>query len=451
MNNEIKILVIDDEPNSTQLLRKILKKKGYDVYESNDSLKAKEMIEQDFYHIIISDLQMPNLSGLDILKIKPTDSVFIMITGYGSVNSAVESMKSGAFDYVNKPFNMEEFLIKVEKAVENVALRKEVHELKSIIDKNYTFSNMIGKSKSMLMVFEFIRKIASINVNALIEGESGTGKELVAKAIHFNSNRKDKPFIAINCSAIPENLLESELFGHVRGAYTGATESLKGVFEQANSGSLFLDEIAEMPFSLQSKLLRVIENWEVKPLGSDKVKKVDVRLISATNQNLQELIKIKKFREDLYYRISTVSIVLPSLRERREDIPLLVENYLKILSRKFNKEFKITTKALDILFENKWKGNVRELENVLEQAAITTAENIIDVENFNFEFYTRSLEDCIENSMPENLQDLEKMYIEIILQKENWNKFKAAQVLGIDRKTLYKKIKDYNIQPIFKS
>ena len=448
MNNDIKILVIDDEPNSTQLLRKVLKKKDYDVYESNDSLKAKEMIEKDFYHIIISDLQMPNLSGLDILKLKPKESVFIMITGYGSVNSAVESMKNGAFDYVNKPFNMEEFIVKVEKAVENVALRQEVLELKSIIDKNYTFSNMIGKSKSMLMVFEFIRKIASINVNALIEGESGTGKELVAKAIHFNSNRKDKPFIAINCSAIPENLLESELFGHVRGAYTGATESLKGVFEQANSGSLFLDEIAEMPYSLQSKLLRVIETWEVKPLGSDKVKKVDVRLISATNQNLQELIKIKKFREDLYYRISTVSIVLPSLRERREDIPLLVDNYLKILSRKFNKEFKITTKALDILLDNKWKGNVRELENVLEQAAITAPENIIDVENFNFEFYTRTLEDRIENSMPENLQELEKMYIEIILQKENWNKLKASQVLGIDRKTLYKKIKDYNIQPI---
>jgi len=448
LNNDIKILVIDDEPNSTQLLRKVLKKKDYDVYESNDSLKAKEMIEKDFYHIIISDLQMPNLSGLDILKLKPKESVFIMITGYGSVNSAVESMKNGAFDYVNKPFNMEEFIVKVEKAVENVALRQEVLELKSIIDKNYTFSNMIGKSKSMLMVFEFIRKIASINVNALIEGESGTGKELVAKAIHFNSNRKDKPFIAINCSAIPENLLESELFGHVRGAYTGATESLKGVFEQANSGSLFLDEIAEMPYSLQSKLLRVIETWEVKPLGSDKVKKVDVRLISATNQNLQELIKIKKFREDLYYRISTVSIVLPSLRERREDIPLLVDNYLKILSRKFNKEFKITTKALDILLDNKWKGNVRELENVLEQAAITAPENIIDVENFNFEFYTRTLEDRIENSMPENLQELEKMYIEIILQKENWNKLKASQVLGIDRKTLYKKIKDYNIQPI---
>jgi len=343
MKKDIKILIIDDEPNSTQLLRKVLKKNGYDIYEANDSLKAKEMIEKDFYHLIISDLQMPKLSGLDLLRNKPADSVFIMITGYGSVNSAVESMKNGAFDYVNKPFNMEEFLIKVEKAVENIKLKKEVYNLKSMLKENYTFGNMIGKSKSMLMVFEFIRKIAGINVNALIEGESGTGKELVAKAIHYNSGRKFKPFIAINCSAIPENLLESELFGHVRGAFTGATDVQKGVFEQANGGTLFLDEIAEMPYNLQAKLLRVVETWEIKPLGGDKVIKVNVRLISATNQNLKLLTEEKKFREDLYYRISTVSITLPPLNERREDISLLVNNYLRILSEKFNKDLKITS------------------------------------------------------------------------------------------------------------
>jgi DNA-binding NtrC family response regulator len=450
LNNNIKIIVIDDEPNSTQLLRKVLKKKGYDVYESNDSLKAKEMIESNHYQIIISDLQMPNLSGLDLLKIKPKESIFIMITGYGSVDSAVESMKNGAYDYVNKPFNIEEFLIKVGKAAENIKLKEEIGELKSLIKDKYKFSNMIGKSKKMLMVFEFIRKIAGINVNTLIEGQSGTGKELVAKAIHYNYNseRKDKPFIAINCSAIPENLLESELFGHVRGAFTGATDTQKGVFEQANGGTLFLDEIAEMPYGLQAKLLRVVETWEIKPLGSDKVKKVDVRLISATNQNLKEITKQKKFREDLYYRISTVSITIPTLSERREDIPLLVENYLKILSKKFDKKYKITSRALDILLKNSWKGNVRELENVLEQAVITAPGNTLDADNFNIDKKSHTLENCFENSMPENLQELEKMYIEIILDKTNWNKLKASQILGIDRKTLYKKIRDYNLENI---
>ncbi len=354
-------------------------------------------------------------------------------------------MKNGAYDYVNKPFNMEEFVLKVEKASENIKLKEEVHELKLAINEKYTFSNMIGKSKSMLIIFEFIRKIAGINVNVLIEGQSGTGKELVAKAIHYNSARKDKPFIAINCSAIPENLLESELFGHVRGAFTGATEAQKGVFEQANGGTLLLDEIAEMSYNLQAKLLRVVETWEIKPLGSDRVKKVNVRLITATNQNLQKLTKQKKFRDDLYYRISTVSVTLPPLNKRKEDIPLLVENYLKILSRKFNKNLRITTDALKILVEQNWKGNIRELENILEQAAITTPDDTINVDNFNLENSSYISEDYNENPAPENLQDLEKIHIENILKSTNWNKLRASKILGIDRKTLYKKIKDYSI------
>ena len=445
MSKNIKILVVDDEPNSTRLLKKVLTKKGYDVQESNDSLEAKKLIESNSYHIIISDLQMPKLTGLDLLKIKPKESVFIMITGYGSISSAVISMKNGAYDYVNKPFNMEEFVLKVEKASENIKLKEEVHELKLAINEKYTFSNMIGKSKSMLIIFEFIRKIAGINVNVLIEGQSGTGKELVAKAIHYNSARKDKPFIAINCSAIPENLLESELFGHVRGAFTGATEAQKGVFEQANGGTLLLDEIAEMSYNLQAKLLRVVETWEIKPLGSDRVKKVNVRLITATNQNLQKLTKQKKFRDDLYYRISTVSVTLPPLNKRKEDIPLLVENYLKILSKKFNKNLRITTDALKTLVEKNWKGNIRELENVLEQAAITTPDDTINVDNFNLENSSYISEDYNENPAPENLQDLEKIHIENILKSTNWNKLRASKILGIDRKTLYKKIKDYSI------
>lgn len=445
MNENIKILLIDDEPKSTQILRKFLVKKGYSVFEENNSVKAKNLINENFFDIIISDLQMPEVDGLDLLKIKPVDSIFIMITGYGSVATAVESMKNGAFDYINKPFNHDEFIIKVEKAVDKITMMKKIQNLKNIIEDNYPFKNIIGTSKKMLEVFEFINKISKVNVNVLIEGKSGTGKELVARAIHQNSNRKSEPFIAINCSAIPENLLESELFGHVKGAFTGATENQKGVFEQADGGTLFLDEIAEMPYNLQAKLLRVIENWEVKPLGSDKIKKVNIRLISATNQNLKEFIKQKKFREDLFYRLSTFSIVLPPLSERISDIPLLVNHYLKILSAKFDKVFSITPSALDALYKHKWKGNVRELENVLEQAAIITSNNIIDSKNFNLVDNFDSLEECLKNAKNLSLSELEKRYIHQILEENNWNKAKASQILAIDRKTLYKKIKDYNI------
>jgi len=444
-NSNIKILIVDDEPNSTQILRKILAKKGYIVTEENNSVKAKHLINENFYDIIISDLQMPEVDGMGLLKLKPVDSIFIMITGYGSVVSAVESMKNGAFDYINKPFNLDEFTLKVDKAVEKIKMTNKIHDLKAIIENNYPFKNIIGNSKKMLEVFDFINKISKVNVNVLIEGQSGTGKELVARAIHQNSDRKSQPFIAINCSAIPENLLESELFGHAKGAFTGATETQKGVFEQADEGTLFLDEIAEMPYNLQAKLLRVIENWEVKSLGSDKIKKINVRLISATNQNLKEFIKQKKFREDLYFRLATFSILLPPLSERISDIPLIINHYLKILSAKFEKDFSITPAALDALIKHNWTGNVRELENILEQAAIITTNEIIDIKQFNFLDLKDTLEDCLKNSSDLSLNELEKRYILQVLEENDWNKAKASQILKIDRKTLYKKIKDYEI------
>jgi DNA-binding NtrC family response regulator len=445
MDNDIKILIVDDEPNSTQILRKILARKGYSVFEENDSVKAKNLINENFYDIIISDLQMPEVDGMDLLKLKPVDSIFIMITGYGSVATAVDSMKNGAFDYINKPFNLDEFLIKVEKAVDKIYMTKKIRDLKTIIEDNYPFKNIIGNSKKMLEVFDFINKISKVNVNVLIEGQSGTGKELVARAIHQNSDRKSEDFIAINCSAIPENLLESELFGHAKGAFTGATETQKGVFEQADGGTLFLDEIAEMPYNLQAKLLRVIENWEVKSLGSDRIKKVNIRLISATNQNLKEFIRLKKFREDLYFRLSTFSIVLPPLSERISDIPLLVNHYLKILSAKFDKEFSVTPAALNALMRHKWNGNVRELENVLEQAAILSTDNSIDFKHFNFVNLGDPLDECLKSAKNLSLNELEKRYIQQVLEENNWNKAKASLILNIDRKTLYKKIKDYKI------
>lgn len=442
----IKILIIDDEPNSTQLLRKLLTKRGYYVEEENDSRRAYQIVKERFFDIIISDLQMPEITGMDILKIKPPDTVFIMITGYGSVATAVESMKLGAFDYINKPFNIDEFVIKVDKAVENIKLTRKVQNLESIVGESSGFKNIIGKSKKIREVFDFIEKVAKVNVNVLIEGESGTGKELVARAIHNTSSRKDKPFIALNCSAIPENLLESELFGHTKGAFTGAVESQKGVFEQAEGGTLFLDEISEMPYNLQAKLLRVTENFEIKPLGSDRVKKIDVRIISATNQNLLSLIDNKVFREDLYYRLSTFQIKLPPLRERRSDIPLIVNYYLKILSAKLSKELTITSRAMDVLMEFEWKGNVRELENVLEQAAILSNDGVIDTELLPKSPAVDILSECLESAKGMSLKDLERQYISKVLKDVHNNKVRAAKILGIDRKTLYKKIVEFNLQ-----
>jgi transcriptional regulator with PAS, ATPase and Fis domain len=298
----------------------------------------------------------------------------------------------------------------------------------------------------MQTVFDFIKNVAKSNVNVLVEGSSGTGKELVSRAIHFNSPRKNGPFIAINCSAIPENLLESELFGHIRGAFTGAVETQKGVFEQANGGTLLLDEIAEMPFPLQAKLLRVLETWEFKALGSDKVKRVDVRLVSATNQNIKEMIKQKKFREDLYYRIATVTLSLPTLNERRDDIPLLVDFFLKKMGEKLNRTLAISPEALNTLMRYDWKGNVRELENVLERAIISAENDKLVSNDFKFLQITESDDNPFSNIENVGLKEIERLYIKKILEENNWNKLKVAQILGIDRKTLYKKIKEYNFE-----
>ncbi len=447
MKEKIKILLVDDESNSTQILGKVLRKKGYEVFEENNSIQAKELIIRNFYDIIISDLQMPNVSGMDLLEIKPERSIFIMITGYGSVVSAVESMKKGAFDYVNKPFNLDEFIIKVEKAADKVVMQSELNKLKEIVENENSFCGIIGKSEKMLEIFNLLRNVSKVNINSLIYGESGTGKELIAKAIHNLSDRSSKPFVAVNCSAIPENLLESELFGHTKGAFTGAIESQKGVFEQANEGTLFLDEIGEMPFNLQAKLLRVLENFEVKPLGSDKVKKIDIRLISATNQNLEVLTSEKKFRDDLYYRIATVTINLPPLRARRGDIPLIAYNYLKKLAVKFGSDYEITAEAMQAIMNFKWKGNVRELENVLDMAAIKSPCKIIDVSSLPFqsEFELNTGDNIMNKSNLCTLMEVEKSYIKRILAATEGNKQKAAEILQIDRKTLYKKIKDYNL------
>jgi DNA-binding NtrC family response regulator len=445
MSENIKVLVVDDEENQSNLLRKVLVKRGLDVTEENSSVNAKNLIENNFYDLIVSDLQMPEVSGMDLLNITPKETLFIMITGYGSVLSAVESMKNGAYDYVNKPFNLEEFILKIDKALEKIRITKELFSFKNLVTEKEPYLGIIGTSKRMMEVYDFIDKTSKINVNVLIQGQSGTGKELVARALHFSSDRKEHPFVAINCSAIPENLLESEMFGHTKGAFTGATENQKGVFEQANNGTLFLDEIAEMPYQLQAKLLRVLENWEFKPIGSDKIKTVDVRLISATNQNIQEMISNKLFREDLFYRISTISLNLPTLNDRISDIPALTNYILKNISRKFGKEIKIMPDAITLLTKHNYKGNVRELENILEQAAVSSTNNKIEVKNLTISEEQNFLDDCLGNANGMSLKDLEKKYILKILETTSGNKKKAAEKLGIDRKTLYNKLGEFGL------
>lgn len=447
MKDGLKILIVDDEPNSTVLMKKVLEKKGYSAHTENSSTEARKLIESGEYDIVISDLQMPEVSGLELLKSKPENCNFIMVTGYGSVDSAVESMKSGAFDYIMKPFNIEEFAIKVKKAIDNLNISKQLRELRAQVQSSNSFSDIIGKSRKMMNVFELIRKVAKTNINVLIEGQSGTGKELAARAVHQQSDRREGPFVAINCSAIPDNLLESELFGHTKGAFTGAIESQRGVFEQANGGTLLLDEIADMPFHLQSKLLRVIENWEIKPLGSDKVKKFDVRLISSTNQNLKELISLKKFRDDLYYRISSVTITLPPLNERKDDIVPLTEHILKKLSGKLERNLSLDSESVEVLMRHDWNGNVRELENVLERAAITSHKDNLTKSEFKFLLDGLNQEQELNDvSSAQGLREIEKLYISRVLAESGWNKVKAAHQLGIDRKTLYKKIREYGLE-----
>ncbi len=445
---EIKILLIDDEPKTTGLYGKVLSEKGYAVTQMSDSREAIKLIENNFFDIIISDLQMPGYSGIDVLKSKPEESIFILVTGYASIESAVEAMQLGAYDYLMKPLKLEELLLKVENAVEKINLKRDINQLRSQVEQNYSFGNIIGKSKKMQEVYDLIKRVSGVDVNVHIEGESGTGKELVSKAIHFNSMRKNNAFIAINCAAIPETLLESELFGHTKGAFTGATEMQKGVFETANGGTLFLDEISEMPYNLQSKLLRVLENWEIKPVGSDKIKKIDVKLISASNQNLKELVNQKKFREDLYYRIATFNIVIPPLRERIEDIPLLTDYFLKRLSKKFDREISITPGALRILMQLDWQGNVRELENTLERAIITSNDSVLKENSFKFYLQSSPNKSNLNGfaSQSISLKDMEKEYIKKTLEDCKWNKVKASRVLGIDRKTLYNKLAEYKLE-----
>jgi DNA-binding NtrC family response regulator len=441
------ILVVDDEPEMRELVCEILRERGHRVRVASDGREALKQLAEEETSLVLTDLRMRGMQGLELLaeiKRSQPDISVILMTAFGSVETAIEAMKQGATDYLIKPVKTEELVRVTERAVREAALRREVQRLRREVHKEYSFHQILGKSKPMRDVFELIRRVADSPTNVLITGESGTGKELVAKAIHYNSDRRDAPFVPVNCAAIPEALLESELFGHVKGAFTDAKTDKRGLFEEAHGGTLFLDEISELPLLLQAKLLRSIQEREIRRVGATRAMPVDVRIIAATNLNLAEEAKAKRFREDLFYRLNVIEIRLPPLRERREDIPLLVEAFLKKCAEANHKEVRgMTEAALALLMDHAWPGNVRELENVIERAVtLARGEKILPddlppaIQGGRGD--RRVLDDAADRILP--LDEVEKEYILRILEKTGGNKYQAAQMLGIDRKTLYRKL-----------
>jgi len=439
------ILIVDDDPLVGRTLTAHLTDKGYEVILSSSGKEALEVLNYNQPDFILLDIRLPDIDGLEILRqIKQRDprASVIVMTAYDDMKTTVEAIKLGAFEYLVKPLNFLELDLTLAKLGQIRSLETKVSYLLEEKQKEYTIDNIIGRSPQMREVFKLIGSVANTRANVLIQGESGTGKELVAKAIHYNSPWRSEPFIVINCSALSETLLESELFGHVKGAFTDAVTETRGKFEIAGKGTLFLDEVGDISLNLQSKLLRVIETRDYMKVGGEKILRAEARIIAATNQNLKALVERGRFREDLYYRLKVVEINLPPLRERREDIPELVAYLLEKINRELRKNVRVVPpEVMKMLVEAPWKGNVRELENVLTRAVILARGEVILPEYIFLEPETRRLYD--EDLKP--LREVEKEYIQHVLWKVNGNKLRASQILGISRPTLDKKIKEYRI------
>jgi len=453
-----KILLIDDSPDILTHLSEYLKNEGYEVEASTDGEKAISMIERKCYDIILTDLMMPNIDGMEVLKYvtqHSRESICMILTGYGTIKNAVEAVKLGAFDYLTKPIKMDEILITLKRALEFRDLKRENQNLRNQLKKKYKFENIIGDSEKMHQIFETIEKVADTDSTILILGESGTGKELIAKAIHYNSYRREGPFIPVNCAAIPSELLESELFGHEKGAFTNAIRTRIGRFELANGGTVFLDEIGDMSPNLQSKLLRVLQERQFERIGGVKTVKVDIRIIAATHEDLKVAVEQGKFRQDLYYRLNVIPIQVPPLRERKSDIPLLVHHFLNHFNRSKKRKIQgINNEALSRFLEYLWPGNVRELENIIERIVILTNNDSITVQDLPEKIQTLSLDEQAPLfeipeegiSLDNALNEFEKKLILQALNKTGWIKNKAAQLLNLNRTTLIEKIKRQNLQ-----
>ena len=447
MTEQPKILIVDDEQIVRESLANWLKEENYQVEAAENGPLALEKIRQYPFQVVLLDLKMPGMDGLQVLtEIKKDfpDIEVIIMTAYGAVNTAVEAIKAGAYDYIVKPFDPEEVSLLIKKILEHKNLILENILLRQKLEEKYEFEDLIGKSGAMQQVFELIRNVAPTQATVLITGESGTGKELVAKAIHAISNRRFEPFIALSCGALPDTLLESELFGYEKGAFTGAAHTKKGRFEMADGGTLFLDEVGEISLKTQIDLLRVLQEKAFRRLGGTDLIKVDVRIISATNRDLAQAITQGIFRPDLFYRLNVVGLHLPSLRERREDIPLLAKHFLRRYAIEINKKIeRLAPAALELLMEYNWPGNVRELENAIERAVVITPGHELAAKDFTF---LQPGSGLINEPSARNLQELEKQHIHRILEENHWNISKTAVDLGIDRVTLYNKIKKYGFE-----
>jgi len=452
-----RLLIVDDEENMRHMLSSLLTKSGYRVDTASDGADALEMVDQILYDFILCDLKMPNMNGMEFFETardKLWATTVIMMSAYGSLDTAVEAMKKGAYDFISKPFKPDEVLLTLKKAEERESLKRENLWLKERIRKiqeNYHFGNMVAKSNAMLNVFKLSEKVAQYNTTVLIYGDSGTGKELIARGIHFAGRRAKKSLVPVNCGSIPENLLESELFGYKKGAFTGADRDKKGLFEEADGGTIFLDEIGELPLSLQVKLLRVLQENEIRAVGDSKTKKIDVRVIVATSKNLRDEVSKGAFREDLFFRLNVLPIMLPPLRERPEDIPLLSQHFIDRFNISLDKEIKgITPAAMSLLLKHNWPGNVRELGNVIERGVVLAENSILLPENFPPELGEESkmgkIDDWFDGySLKAAQKILEKKLITKALKTTNGNRTQAARILEISHPSLLSKIKAYDI------
>ncbi|OGP29953.1 MAG: hypothetical protein A2073_01980 [Deltaproteobacteria bacterium GWC2_42_11] len=439
-----KVLVADDEPDTLDICSKILKKQGHQVFTARDGLETIKFLEGETFDILLLDLRMPGKGGMEILDVTREMGIdTIVITAYASIETAVEAMKKGALDYLAKPFTAQELRLIVEKTLSRQRFLNTEKYLAG--DEQDTFFEMVGSSPEMQGLYDTIERIATVDTNILIEGETGTGKELVARAIHLKSPRSNRPFIPVNCGALPENLLETELFGHIKGAFTGAVNSKQGLVEASSGGTLFLDEVSETPPALQVKLLRVIQEKEFRPVGSTEVKRADVRIITATNRNLAEEVRKGRFREDLFYRISVIALRVPPLRDRREDIPLLVHHFIKRYNQRYHRDIEgVTQDGMDALMRYNWPGNIREIENLIERMVIMEKGRIISPKNLGLDFMVdgrKGMEDGVKS-----IKDMEKEHIEKVLKVTGWNRTRTAEILGIGRRTLYEKINTYGIK-----
>lgn len=453
-----KILVADDEQSMREFLDIMLKKEEYTVSLASNGEEVVKLIDNDLFDLVLLDIRMPKLDGISALKkikaIAP-ETIVIMITAYASADTAIKAMKEGAYDYITKPFKIEEIKLIIKNALEKKNLQKENILLKRVVRDRYHFGNIIGQSPKMVVLYDLLEKVSPTKTNILITGESGTGKELVAKAIHYNSPRKEKPFVTLNCGAIPESLIESELFGHMKGAFTDAIATKKGLFEVADEGTIFLDEISELPLLMQVKLLRVLQDKEFKRVGGTEDIRVDVRIISATNINLEEGVKEKRFREDLFYRLNVIQIKLPPLRDRKEDVQILANHFLKKYSEELNKNIaKISPEALPILLNYEYPGNVRELQNIIERAVALESNQELTAHNLSSYLNEQPLlrKGPIDIEIPNEGIDLEKMVEDLertlllkALDKTKGIKKKAAELLHINFRSMRYRLEKYGL------